>query len=528
MLRLIASAAALSLSVSGTADVATVSTQTLNAATSVQPAATGKPGLVSAKGGDVTPVGVIGSVTRQETVMKLESGSELVALYSEPAYVNPIYVMSLHGTSFQQGMDAGVLFGAQFAENYASLFHSLLGDFPKLEDSLTEVIELFLDWQWASYLSVEVPQEYMDELEGLAAGGLVIGIDNLSLMVSRGITLANLPGDVEDILFVLIDEFAESKSNGLNKKQRLTMPALKKVFHQYQGHQCSMFGAWGDRTQDGNLYAMRNLDWLTDLGINKYKLLTVHHPASGNAHVTVGFAAIWGAMAGMSAKGLTVHEANLESKLDTFKGFPWILRLRHVMAYANNLEEAMTILNETNNTVGFNFMVGSASDNKATCLETMAGYTAAFGSMDEREVGAVDPYTGEVYGFPLSNAVYRTNHGYDPVTQENYQWYGYHAYEDSKRRYNDMYKMFSAYEAEGVKVGVQEAVTITATVGEKGDGTDEAVCDPALYAKGLNILSVTYDPNALTLYTAFEDGEGADWVPAACNGYIKVDMTQWF
>lgn len=40
----------------------------------------------------------------------------------------------------------------------------------------------------------------------------------------------------------------------------------------------------------------------------------------------------------------------------------------------------------------------------------------------------------EVYGFPLSDAVYRTNHGYDPVTQDNYQWYGYHAYEDSKRR----------------------------------------------------------------------------------------------
>lgn len=51
-----------------------------------------------------------------------------------------------------------------------------------------------------------------------------------------------------------------------------------------------------------------------------------------------------------------------------------------------------------------------------------------------RENGAVDPSTGEVYGFTLPDAVYRTNHGYDPVTQENYQWYGYHAYQDSKER----------------------------------------------------------------------------------------------
>jgi hypothetical protein len=33
----------------------------------------------------------------------------------------------------------------------------------------------------------------------------------------------------------------------------------------------------------------------------------------------------------------------------------------------------------------------------------------------------VDPSTGEVYGYTLPDAVYRTNHGYDPVTQENYQ-----------------------------------------------------------------------------------------------------------
>ena len=55
------------------------------------------------------------------------------------------------------------------------------------------------------------------------------------------------------------------------------------------------------------------VDWLTDLGINQYKLLTVHHPPSGFSHVTVGYAGIWGAMAGMSSKGITVHEANLES-----------------------------------------------------------------------------------------------------------------------------------------------------------------------------------------------------------------------
>lgn len=104
--------------------------------------------LASAGSQDSTPVGTIGTVTRQETVQKLSSGSELVALYSEPAYVNPIYVLSLHGeTSFNQGYDAGYLFGKQIETNYNSLFMSLFKDVEKLEPALKSVTEMFLDWQ---------------------------------------------------------------------------------------------------------------------------------------------------------------------------------------------------------------------------------------------------------------------------------------------------------------------------------------------------------------------------------------------
>ena len=83
---------------------------------------------------------------------------------------------------------------------------------------------------------------------------------------------------------------------------------------------------------------------------------------------------------------MSVHEANLESKQDTFRGFPWILRLRHVMAYSptGSLDEATALWKATNNTVGFNFMVGSAKDGRAQCMETMKDYTAYFTDMDDR------------------------------------------------------------------------------------------------------------------------------------------------
>lgn len=64
----------------------------------------------------------------------------------------------------------------------------------------------------------------------------------------------------------------------------------------------------------GDLYSARNLDWLPDLGVNKYKLLTVHHPPGGVAHVTIGYAGIWGALAGMSAAG---SQEDLDTTIST-------------------------------------------------------------------------------------------------------------------------------------------------------------------------------------------------------------------
>ena len=103
----------------------------------------------------------------------------------------------------------------------------------------------------------------------------------------------------------------------------------------------SMFAVWGNRTQDSALFSARNLDWNKDTGINKNKLVTVTVPDDGgNPSVQFGFVGLWGALTGMSSKGLTVHEANLEEDEITFEGFPWVLRLRYIMEYASDISEA--------------------------------------------------------------------------------------------------------------------------------------------------------------------------------------------
>lgn len=97
---------------------------------------------------------------------------------------------------------------------------------------------------------------------------------------------------------------------------------------------CSFFAAWGSKTQGGQLYTMRNLDWEANTGINKNKLITVWKITGTIPHATLGYPGIIGALTGMSKAGLTVHEAGLDSMRETELGFQWTLRLRYIMMYA--------------------------------------------------------------------------------------------------------------------------------------------------------------------------------------------------
>lgn len=161
----------------------------------------------------------------------------------------------------------------------------------------------------------------------------------------------------------------------------------------------------------------------------------------------------------MSANGITVHEANLESNDITFSGFPWVLRLRHVMAYAKNIDEALAIWSSTNSTVGFNHGIGSAADGQAVCLETMKGNSAVFYSNDVREQNLI--VNNQQIGAPRKEAIYRTNHGYDPYTVSHYMWNNTNAYQSSITRYMLFPEMLDAYEVAAKPISYVEAVNMT-------------------------------------------------------------------
>lgn len=240
-----------------------------------------------------------------------------------------------------------------------------------------------------------MPAIYHRELEGVADGAAARGCPDCGAYITRGITLANAPGDVQDFLLILLREFSGKSADGLSARALAKLEqswALKSPKHSLH---CSMFAVWGSRTVGGELYSARNLDWNKDTGINKNKLVMVTVPDDGTTpSASIGFVGLYGALAGMSAAGITMHEANLEEDQISFTGFPWVLRIRYIMEFASDIVTAKELWDATNNTVGFNHMIASAKDailyregktkTVALALETMYQYTASFADNDIR------------------------------------------------------------------------------------------------------------------------------------------------
>ena len=73
-------------------------------------------------------------------------------------------------------------------------------------------------------------------------------------------------------------------------------------------------------------------------------------------------------------------------------------------------------------------------------------------------------------------------------------------------------------------------MNIVAIVGDKGEGEATFQCQgPGTYQDAQNIMSVAFQPNELTVYVAFENGDSdTNWSPAGCNTYVAIDLKEYF
>ncbi|KAF2069422.1 hypothetical protein CYY_009257 [Polysphondylium violaceum] len=476
-------------------------------------------------------------------MVKQYNSSTLYTL-SSSGYQDPIFVANLTGTHYEIGYAMGYFLAEEALENFESLLKVAIPyGFER------DALKLFLDWQWKDYLSKQITQNYLDEIQGFYDGAKGAGFDKLENAITQAVVISSLPGDPNQNIEALIkNEFL--KGDASEFKQYLVANGYDEVIatilntelfksttadgsKPIKGMQCSHFSVWGSRTNSGDMYNGRNLDWLQNSGIAKNKLITFYHPKGSYSHAAIGFAGLIGAITGISSQGIFVAESDNDSNKVTFDGFAWSMRLRYIMEHANSIDAALGLWKATNNTMGMNHMVASSNEattapHPAYALETMAGYTAYFPDNSPAEQYLyTNTTTGAAtqMGYPIPEAVFRTNHGYDTVIRAN-QWIDPKPTDDSMIRYMLFHDAFNYYETAQIEISELEAINITSILGAKNNEANFYDCSQGW--NGYNIISATYHFAANKMFVAYEEGAGQNRVCACCGTYVQVDLTPFF
>jgi hypothetical protein len=180
----------------------------------------------------------------------------------------------------------------------------------------------FVDFCWSELLEKNTDAAYLEELAGMDAFAAPAGVTLTSLVAKRFYTLANMPADPVNIISMLEEDLEQ----GLPAWLKAVINDVVRVLEHAILHTCDAYSVWGPRTTNGQLYSSRNLDYNSNTGINKYKLVTFYQIDNQVPYATIGFSFGMGALAGINFAGVTVSEMNLDNSLVTFQGLAFPLR----------------------------------------------------------------------------------------------------------------------------------------------------------------------------------------------------------
>ena len=443
--------------------------------------------------------------------------------YSE----GPVLMAVLEGTPTEVGEAFGKLLGQRTVHLYKTWVGS---KFPNALEM--DAVAVLLDWLWDEGLAKFAPQEFLDELKGIETSGKAQGIHNLQKLATRIVTLSNLPADTQNIEKVIRDLILHGPEGAATRlrdhcgqlcsggdptkeqNERLSQTAAELIRPPSKNKElhgpgfCDFFAVWGEHTEDGRLLSSRNLDFDRDINETTGKLVTVVRYTGDDSvpYATMGFPGYWGALAGMSAAGITVSEANLDNADVSFRGIAWPLRLRQILGSATSLADARSMWAKAPNTGAFNFLVASAIDVNSTSATnasltraavaiegTFKNSNEAFGA-DAFEDSATFqcnckvvnasstppqcvngtvsdgvecrwPYSPDVVsiGASLPNAVFRSNHGLHPLTMATQE----PLWNDTVMRYFMLHDSIETISNSPGKMSALGAVNTTAYLGIK-------------------------------------------------------------
>ena len=101
----------------------------------------------------------------------------------------PVKLLDLHGSHFEAGYAYAKLMAKEISFTYKTFMHSALKNEVEIK-----AIELFLDWQYESFVSKQLPMEFLEELRGIDKGGREEGFKLLGRYFKRTLVISSFPG----------------------------------------------------------------------------------------------------------------------------------------------------------------------------------------------------------------------------------------------------------------------------------------------------------------------------------------------
>ena len=458
-------------------------------------------------------------------------------LFIETSY-GGVHVAHLKGTHTEMGRQYGALLGPQIAVITKAMDLGMVVNGEHSREDLDNLVAKV----WAM-MSPHVPDAFKDEIKGIVDGAGAAGVELSELDLIAPLLIANI-SDMND------------KGVLLGEKSSLR-PLLDDL-----AYTCSAFAAWGERTVDGKLFSTRVLDWKPGTGTDRFKLITVYEPVDGNGnkrntYMTVGYIGFIGANNGMNEKGVTVSEIGSENLVEKLDGMPWTLMFRTVLEESDSLEDAVKIVRDAENTIGYIFLIGDGdAENygtpewtpRAASIEENGNFTAVMYDDDPVDRAAVwiDSDGNAVmvdeeplhYGTPLKQAVLRADTAMYPQIRKT-QTSGNGPGREGKNgnplesgsyrdRHRSQYDALMALETGAAFNNPYTGEPVFAVTDKKrliGPGNALEIASAAAMPSQC-VLAITYAATDLDFYVSWESTADDKWQPAFKMPYLKLNLKE--
>jgi hypothetical protein len=347
------------------------------------------------------------------TILDTEAPGVLAEL--DGSWGDKLYIVRVEGSEYEMGYQYGRLQGQMMLDMWWSYIMDLGEELGATNpDEADYLIGMVLDKVWANF-EPHTTDEWLTRIQGVADGMEAADCDydpDLLTFVHRILSMGEMAvsshmavGSLLGLTHLLdngiSDELAEwygrSDGDAARSDGTLDDDALATAFElltdpafQDDGEiplfNCSSYAAWGDRTEGGALFTMRNMDFSSDTGIYKWANIAAFVPDEGIPYVSTSWVGmtLGAGLAGVNQEGVFVGNAQSNTPMERFNVESAMLRGARLLQGATDLESAMPFFSQQAPTVGVAGVIaygdasGGGAEAEAVAFELNGASMAVF------------------------------------------------------------------------------------------------------------------------------------------------------